>query len=265
MGQYHENINSVEEAIEALFNALESDNSAENMQRVIASFPEYASKLKGLYATWISMGAINVPDIRPEVDAKFYKMLTEKSIFEENGKSTSKLGLIIISWFQNPRLWSLLGAIVIGIIIGMIAKNEKSVNENIQPQVGKISMFFANNNVEMTPFERMDKIQQTRDISEPNPKILEALNRTLLHDENVNVRLSALETLIVFSEYPIVREYLIKSIPYQESSIVLMELAELMIQLQEKDSSDAWKKLLDSEHMEKDVKTQLEQKLALIL
>jgi Tfp pilus assembly protein PilF len=58
---------------------------------------------------------------------------------------------------------------------------------------------------------------------------------------------------------------LIKAIPQQESPLVQLALAEAMMKLQEKDSADEWRKLLSSDHVEVDVRHNLEETLETIL
>ena len=79
------------------------------------------------------------------------------------------------------------------------------------------------------------------------------------------MRLSAVESLVYFSDDPDVMEILIKAIPKQTSPIVQLELAEVMVQLEEKRSSGAWKELLESGDLELNVKMQLEESLEVLL
>jgi len=98
-------------------------------------------------------------------------------------------------------------------------------------------------NLKQSVSGRMKDIQLVRQMENPNAKILMALNKALCNDPNINVRLSAIESLVYFSDDPDVMEILIKAIPKQTSPIVQMELADVMVQLEEKRSSGAWKAL----------------------
>jgi len=263
---------SINEAQNKIMETLQNGGNQKEIEVIMASYPDQAAELQGYYETWIGMKDIEVPEVRPEMDATFYKTLSEMSAGQTSGRierisNSKKLIIALSSWIRNPRLWSIIGAILVGVVIGkMTSGNGESNNtERIETESEQSNMLFAGNHAEITAFDRLEMIQKTQELNEPSPKLLEALNRTLIQDDNVNVRLSALETLIIFSDYPVVREYLIKSIPYQKSPIVLMELAELMIGLQEKTSAEGWKEVLESEHMENDVKHQLEKKLAQIL
>jgi hypothetical protein len=71
--------------------------------------------------------------------------------------------------------------------------------------------------------------------------------------------------MIHFADDPQVRQNLIEAIPYQTSPIVQLTLAEVMIELQETRSKEAWHKLLKNKGMEEDVKKQLEETLQIII
>ena len=77
------------------------------------------------------------------------------------------------------------------------------------------------------------------------------------NDENVNVRLMAVEALFNFADNPKVRIGLIKSITKQDSPIVQVALADIMVLLQEKGSIEELRKLLDKNNLNESVETKL--------
>jgi hypothetical protein len=108
-------------------------------------------------------------------------------------------------------------------------------------------------------------INKIKELPQLNRKIIEALNQALLKDPNINVRLSAIEAMLHFADHPQVRQNLIEAIPYQTSPIVQLTLAEVMIELQETKSKEAWNKLLKEGHVEEDIKKQLKETLDIII
>src|SRR5690606_31156366 len=82
--------------------------------------------------------------------------------------------------------------------------------------------------------DRLQGTQLPRQMERPDEKIIEALNQTLLYYSNVNVRLSAIQTMIHFADNPKVREYLIRAIPFQTDPLVQLALAEVMLALKDK-------------------------------
>jgi hypothetical protein len=108
-----------------------------------------------------------------------------------------------------------------------------------------------------SPTDRLKAISISSQISSADDKVIEALLNTLNNDPNVNVRLMAVEALYNFASYPKVRIGLIKSISKQESPIVQVTLADVMVLLQEKGSVDELKKLLEKNNLNESVENKL--------
>lgn len=108
-----------------------------------------------------------------------------------------------------------------------------------------------------SPTDRLKAISISNQIKEKDDKIIDALLNTLDNDENVNVRLMAVEALFNFADNPKVRIGLIKSITKQDSPIVQVALADVMVLLQEKGSVEELRKLLDKNNLNESVETKL--------
>jgi hypothetical protein len=90
-------------------------------------------------------------------------------------------------------------------------------------------------------------------------KIIVSLLTTLENDDNDNVRLLALETLIKYAGKPEVREGLIHAISMQSSPMVQIRLAEIMVSLQEKRSVPEFKKVLNNAQLNYSVRTKIDE------
>ena len=113
--------------------------------------------------------------------------------------------------------------------------------------------------------DRLRVVNQTKSMDEVGEKLINALLHTLNFDENVNVRLVALETLVKYAGNPYVRENLIKSISYQDSPLVQLAMAQVMVELQEKKSKIYFDQILNNEKTPPEVKSSIEQKLEILL
>ena len=109
--------------------------------------------------------------------------------------------------------------------------------------------------------ERIRAVNYTSDISHANERVIEALITTLNNDSNVNVRLVTLEALIQYTDDPLVRKELVKSLAQQDSPMVQIALADLMVKLQEKNSVKAFRQLLKKQDLNKMVKIKIEQSI----
>ena len=113
--------------------------------------------------------------------------------------------------------------------------------------------------------DRLKAVKISNKMTDASGPVVEALLRTLNNDENVNVRLAAIEALADFSQNPKVRKGLIDAIQYQDSPMVQLTLAELMVFLQDKRSVDEFKNLMNKKDIPTEIKTQLEEKIKVLL
>lgn len=74
--------------------------------------------------------------------------------------------------------------------------------------------------------ERIHLIANSQSLDQWDESGIDALLFLLIHDESSNVRLACLDVLKNYQKLEKVREGLVRAIPYQESSIVLIELAQ---------------------------------------
>jgi len=106
--------------------------------------------------------------------------------------------------------------------------------------------------------ERMKAVHTAQDLSGPDEAVLAALTQTLNGDPSVNVRLVAVEALARFAGRPQVREALLQSIVRQESPLVQLALAEVMLALNEKRSIEPFRKVMADPLLDYSVKSRLE-------
>ena len=81
-------------------------------------------------------------------------------------------------------------------------------------------------------------------MQDPAPSLIAALLDTLDNDPSVNVRLSAVDALYLFSGREEVRTALTASLSRQTSPLVQIALIDLLVSLKEKQAAAALKKLL---------------------
>jgi len=109
--------------------------------------------------------------------------------------------------------------------------------------------------------ERLKAVSLTSEMSNVSSKVTNALLQTLNNDENINVRLEALEAIKPFVRDSRIRAELVRSIAKQESPLVQVALAELMVALQEKSSVKELQKILQRERTPQEVKKRIEESI----
>ncbi len=113
--------------------------------------------------------------------------------------------------------------------------------------------------------DRMRAVSLTNEMDMASAKVTDALFAALNSDPNVNVRLAALEAIVPFASQGRVRERLIRSIGRQDSPLVQVTLAELMVALQEKKSVNELQKVVDSDSTPKEVKEKIKKSIAVLI
>jgi HEAT repeat protein len=106
--------------------------------------------------------------------------------------------------------------------------------------------------------ERMKAVQFARELAAPDGAVLNALVRTVNDDPNVNVRLLAVEALALYTDHPEVREALVQAIVRQDSPLVQLALADVMLALNEKRAVEPIRRLIASPRVDYAVKSRLE-------
>ncbi len=113
--------------------------------------------------------------------------------------------------------------------------------------------------------QRLKAVSLTSDMDQVSQKVINALFAALNQDENVNVRLAALDALKSYVNDSEVRTRLIESIAMQDSPLVQIELAELMVSIQEGKSVEALKQILNSDKTPKEVKTKISESIEVLI
>ncbi|HMI65495.1 MAG TPA: HEAT repeat domain-containing protein, partial [Cyclobacteriaceae bacterium] len=113
--------------------------------------------------------------------------------------------------------------------------------------------------------DRLRAVSLTSDMNQVSQKVTSALFKTLNEDDNVNVRLAALEVLKSYVRDGRVREELVRSISKQDSPMVQVELAGLMVAMQEKKSVKELRRILENEKTPKEVKSKIEESIRVLI
>jgi HEAT repeats len=203
------------------------------------------------------------PSIR--LDDQFYAALSQ----EKKKQDSKTFSLPKFEWGNLfPRLALAASLLIAGFVGGYLLKSpsqDKSVVQLTQ-QVSELKEVMMLSMLEKeSATERLKAVSLTSDMDQVSKKVTSALFKTLNGDENVNVRLAALDVLMNYAKDGEVRAGLIKSISVQDSPLVQVALAELMVTLQEKKSVSELKKLLKSDKTPKEVKGKIEKSISVLI
>ncbi len=219
--------------------------------RHLAAFDEQLTKLE-----------MPVPSLR--LDDQFHAMLSE----EKKKLKRNQTSLQLPAWtVLFPRL-ALAAALLLVGFVGGYWLQRPTMQPDVLALTKEVSemkeMMMLSLLEKESASERLRAVSLTGDMVQVSDKITQALFQTLNHDPNVNVRLAALEALTPYVKQSEVRQGLIRSIALQESPLVQVTLADLMVKIQEKKSVTELQKLLDSDKTPRDVKTKIKKSIEVL-
>lgn len=234
--------------------------------------PACRRELAATRQLWQRMGAVPTPEPKPQMRTNFYAMLDEFA--QEEAAKSKRSWAGAIDWFRQrwasgftPRLAYSLLLLGIGIGTGYWLQQRQSPDVAYRQQIDTLSaqvqemrqMMMLSLLENPSATERLRAVSYTKEIGDVDGQVIDALLTTLNNDPNVNVRLVTLEALADLGHDPRVREGLVQSLTKQESPLVQVALADVMVKLQEKRSLKPLRQLLRQQGINDLVKSKLEQ------
>ena len=217
---------------------------------------------------------LNEPTPSLQLDLKFYSMVGDEK------RSIAKVSAWK-SFFTWPELFPKLAmacvALLIGVSVGYFVRTDAPGNQrtsdisnqqikDLSDQVnGLQEMMMLTLLQKESVTERLKAVSLTEQMDQASQKVTGALLETLNNDENVNVRLAALDALRPYIKESKVREALIKSIAVQDSPLVQVALAEVMAESQVKSSVKELQKILQNEKTPRDVKKKMQESIQVLI
>lgn len=250
----------------AKYNAMTADPSElREIERLIEGGIIDIADLGELRAIDEGIEALPSPVPSMSLDQKFYAMLQE-----EKGKARPSS---LFSWRALLSVEGLIPKVsfasvllAVGIAAGLHLR--KSDQENIKILTSEVSdlkeMMMLTMLEKESPTERLKAVSLTQEMDQASKKVTTALLQTLNNDENVNVRLAALDALRQYSQQSEVREALIRSISRQDSPLVQIALAELMEALQAKSSVKELQKIVHDDKTPNEVKEKIQESIKVL-
>ena len=113
--------------------------------------------------------------------------------------------------------------------------------------------------------KRIQGVHYIDGFADPDEAIVKALTDRMLHDENTNVRLSALEALEKFTASEMVKEAFITALKTEKDSGIQIAIIQLLVKIQEKKAVAPMQRLLEHEDTQPFVKEQIESVLPAII
>lgn len=200
-------------------------------------------------------------DVRHESDARFYDMLADEM------KDTLQGPIFDIQrfwqWLFQPQMqWAYtLVVLLFGLAIGFFGLRSISGVESSEELLTDISDLRQNVMMVMLDQEsstdRLKGVSMSDELDEVNEAVASALINSLRNDPSVTVRVASVGALAKYTDKASIRQALIESIQFQDSPLVQLALAELMVAMQENSAVKEFNKIIDKDETPAEIKEEL--------
>lgn len=235
----------------------------QELERQIAAGHIQLDDLEDLRALSHDLALLAAAEHSPGMESQFRQWLAEEREYTTAHQQQPAL----IRWLSTPMTAAAM--LVLGLLTGMLLTQKTVPATPDQQLVSEVNQLRTDMMLTLlekkSSSDRLRAVTLTRDLPDVNDQVAEALLTTLRKDANSNVRLAALDALVPFAERPNIRTGLIGSISYQHDPLVLLEMADLMVDLQEKASIDPLEKILERDDTPPEVKASIEESLQILL
>jgi len=247
----------------------------------VAKFEQYVKENEEAQAEMTSWPYLNKLDetlqYEPsnKLDDRFYSSLNDAIEKSNRVNGFNKFWNSFSSLFVIPqKAWVMPIAallLVVGFVLGSnwYKQNDIDSNQNVVSNTNEMDEVRAQLVMSLAdqPYatKRLQAISEVDKLNNATEQVIQALFKMLNSDANVNVRLAAVTSLSNYVENPLVREGLVRSITQQESPLVQIALADLMVTLQEQESINPLEELLKKPETNDMVKQKLEESINQII
>lgn len=207
---------------------------------------------------------IKIPESTEEkMDARFYQFLNQEKAKTNKESFIDKLASLFSANRWQGKLAYGMALLAVGFFVGKglnydsLTTNQDAIYANAETE--KVRSQLVMELIEQpSANKRLKAVNEASKLNDVTEQVIKALFITLNNDDNVNVRLAAIESLMRYSDKPIVRQGLIKSITNQDSPLVQVALADVMVSLQDKNAIDPLKELLNQPDVNSAVKQKID-------
>jgi hypothetical protein len=265
-----------EKLIGLLNNELTQAEQAE-LEKHLETCAGCSAELAAMKPMWELMGTMETPEPSAHMKVKFNAMLDtyKESVEDEKEGVWSSISNRLNSvWHWQPRytLAYSLAIILIGFGGGyLLFSNGKGSKQDQQLQALTSQVHELKQTMMLallenpSASERIRGVSYTSEIRHADKEVIDALLATLNNDPNVNVRLSTLDALAHLAGHPEVRSGLIQSIAQQDSPVMQLAIADVMLKLQEKRSVKSFRELLKQKDLNPGVRDKIKQTITQLI
>lgn len=214
------------------------------------------NELAELGIVWRGLESMAVPEPSREMRTRFMEMLEAYRAGMEQappvGQASARPSVNRwFAWWPSQPIWQvaiacalLIGGIVVGRYESAAPKEMTPEMAQLKGQVEGLRQLVALSLLQaQSPSDRLRGVSFSAQISRPDAEVEQSLLRAINHDTNVNVRLSAVDAIEKYTGDPAVRRALVDAVAAQDSPIVQCALIDLIVDVRDRDSAPALRRL----------------------
>ncbi|MEN0003061.1 MAG: zf-HC2 domain-containing protein [Bacteroidota bacterium] len=198
-----------------------------------------------------------------DLEMGFYDMLEQEKVALKNTQSISTASKL---YRLNPflRIAAAVALIVGGYTLGYFHSQQAQRQEMTlltQEKIQLQTLVTLSLMEDKSASKRLQAVQYAKNMEQPTMDVLKVLIAKMSHDKRVNIRLAAVNALSQFAEKKIVKQALIKALEIEQNPNMQIEIIQLLVAIQEKQSIPIIKNLLQNHQLPDYIKEQIQYEL----
>ena len=243
-----------------------SSREALEVEGHVAECAGCRTELSEMSSLWRSMARLPQPEPGPLMRTRFESMLSAYEHGIERGRQDtawSRLqGRLSALWPKQPAWqFAIAAACLVAGFFGGSALTQthlRPANNEITTLRGEVAamrqLVTLSLLQQQSPSDRLRGVNWSVRVEQPTPEVPAALLFAVNNDENVNVRLAAVDALHTFTADERTRRALIAALPKQDSPLVQIALIDLLGQLHEPETAKALQRLAAQPRVDESVR-----------
>jgi hypothetical protein len=224
------------------------------------------SELQGLSETWTRLRVLDEGRPSPALRARFYTMLEAYPREPEQAPGPAVVKPASTRWWE----WALRPAAAVvllaaGVVLGARI-NGGSTTAPVGHDLARMSAEIGSLRQQVSlalihqasAGERLRGVALVSQVQHPDPSLVDSLLDLVDDDPNVNVRLSAVEALFLFTPRAQIRDRLTQSLGKQTSPVVQIAVIDLLVASREKQAAEALGRLIKDQRVRPEVREHAE-------
>lgn len=247
-----------------------SDNRKREFETYVSEGHIDMNEVEAMISLQSKIEGLEEPTPSSAMSDNFYAMLSETKSASNKAKNGFGFDQVwhLLFGTNKGRLAFGMTILILGVVLGrgFTGTLYKSQLSELSTQMADMQeMMMMSMLEEESVTQRLKGVQMSSELVSSNREVTDAMFVTLNNDESTNVRMAALNLLAQYTDDPAIREGLIKSISQQDSPLMQVALAELMVELQESKAVNEFKSIIEGEYTPEEVKTTLRESLDKIM